>query len=200
MIKKTGCILVFLMMALPIFAQEEKITNVKKIFDLPKLFLRDGTLQDSIGIETLSGVPAVLLKAGASYPTQATMKFGISADCGCAKFRVYRIPPDGREPTEVSYDAIRGFSADNQTVTVLFEITEDRKIKLSVAVPETLPPGQLLEWMPAREVTPLASAEILTVEKEGEQQAVLEEGAPVSEEDFSQDGIEAGSEKEQASV
>src|SRR5690606_16066752 len=43
---------------------------------------------------------------------------------------------------------------------VLFEITQDRKIKLSVEVGSELKPGEMLEWVPAAEIINLPQEEI----------------------------------------
>jgi len=161
--KKIICVILMLSSVPMVWAQEvveEKVSKVHKIFDLPGVFARDGVLQESIGVETLAGIAAPVLKAGQSFPASAKMKFGISSDCQCAKFRLFRMPEDkSQPPIEISYDAVRGFSKDNKTLEVLFEITENRKVKLSVEVDQAIAPGQLLEWVPANEIVPLPEVE-----------------------------------------
>jgi len=156
--KKHLIVLLLVTAVFPAWADEEKLTRVHKIFDLPGVFSRDGVLRESIGVETLAGIASPVLKAGQSFPSSATMKFGISADCQCTKFRLFRIPADGTQPVEISYDAVRGFSSDNKTLEVLFEITDNRKVKLSVEVAEAILPGQLLEWVPAKEIVSISKA------------------------------------------
>lgn len=158
--RKILSVLFLIALALPARADEEKLSRVHKIFDLPGAFARDGVLQESIGVETLAGIPSPVLKAGQSFPASSKMKFGISSDCQCAKFRLFRMPEDkSQPPVEISYDAVRGFSKDNKTLEVLFEITENRKVKLSVEVDQAIAPGQLLEWVPANEIVPLPKVE-----------------------------------------
>lgn len=173
---KTFLTLLFLaLFVLPARADEEKLARVHKIFDLPGVFSRDGVLRESIGVETLAGISSPVLKAGQSHPASAKMKFGILPDCQCAKFRLFRMPADrSQPPVEISYDAVRGFSADNKTLEVLFEITDNRKIKLSVEVAETILPGQLLEWVPAREVVSIPRIKV-----EPESAKLVESEVPV---------------------
>ncbi|HRK61856.1 MAG TPA: DUF4377 domain-containing protein [Candidatus Omnitrophota bacterium] len=159
--KKYWIVLILVTAVFPAWADEEKLTRVHKIFDLPGVFSRDGVLQESIGVETLAGIASPVLKAGQSFPASAKMKFGISADCQCAKFRLFRMPANGAQPpVEISYDAVRGFSSDNKTLEILFEITDNRKVKLSVEVAETILPGQLLEWVPAKEIVSIPQPKV----------------------------------------
>lgn len=130
----------------------EKIAAVEKLLEINGAVSLDGKLTESIGIETLAGIVTPILKSGAKIPTKVSIKLGVSSSCDCVKFRLFRIPAAGGAPVELSYDAIRGFSADNKTVNVEFEITADSKLHQRVEAPKNLPPGKFLEWMPAKEI------------------------------------------------
>lgn len=131
----------------------EKIAAVEKMTELPGFLSRDGKLIDSIGVETLGGIVTPIIRAGSSAPVTASLKLGVIKSCDCAKLRLYRIPADANQkPMELSYDAIRGFSADNKTVDVVLEVMTDSKLKLKVLTPAKLEPGRFLEWMPASEI------------------------------------------------
>ena len=131
----------------------EEIAAVEKMTELPGFLTVDKKMIDSIGVETLSEIATPLIAHGSIAPAMAKVKLGIIASCDCAKLKLYRIPSDPtQKPIQISYDAIRGFSADNKTVEVILEVMADSRLKLKVVTPAELAPGKILEWMPANEM------------------------------------------------
>ncbi len=142
----------------------EKIEFVEKAVKLSGLVSNDGKLRGSIGIETLAGIITPLIESGQKAPVSVSIKLGISSNCDCAKLKLFRIFNEKtRKPEEISYDAIRGFSADNKTVEVVLEVTPDSQLYQRVKAPKTLVTGKSLEWMPAKDIKP--KAEVVKTEK-----------------------------------
>ncbi len=137
----------------------EKIAVVEKMVELPGIVSNGNKLRGSIGIETLAGIITPLIVSGQNVPVSVSIKLGISSNCDCAKLKLFRVFEEpSRKPEEISYDAIRGFSADNKTVEVELEVTPDSRLHQKVAAPKNSEPGKLLEWMPAKDIKPSVKA------------------------------------------
>lgn len=142
-----------------------EVIAVEKSIELSGI-VKDNKLKESIGIETLANIVTPFMQSGSAVPLTASIKLGISEKCHCAKLKIFRISSESEKKfSEVSYEALQGFSAGQKTVEVKLEVTTDEHLRMSV-LPQDEKVGEL-SWIAVSELAkPEEVKEVKVVEKE----------------------------------
>lgn len=129
----------------------ETIEMKTKTLSVPKI-IRNGQLNESIGIETLSDIVSPVLMRDDFVPVRKSVTLGIIESCHCVRFKVFRIAgTDSQKPFEISTETVSVSSPESKVVDVSFELRSDEKLYLTVEVPGLLQSGAHVEWLSEKE-------------------------------------------------